>query len=57
MAATLSAGTLTASCEMMWRDAFVEATKSTLLVATGEALTSLFESAAPALGVTMNAGT
>ena len=57
MAATLSAGTLTASCEMMWRDAFVEATKSTLLVATGEALSSLFGSAAPRLGVSIDAGT
>lgn len=53
MAATLSAGTLTASCEMAFRDSFVEATKNTFLFATGEALTSLFNPAAPGLGATI----
>ena len=57
MVATLTAGTLTASCEMMLRDSFVDATKSTFLVATSEALTSLFDSVTPRMGLSMDAGT
>lgn len=57
VAATLAAGTLTNSCQMTWRDSFVGATRNTFIAATDELLTSLFESAALDLGVSLDART
>ena len=57
MTATLVAGTLANSCQMTWRDSLVGATKNTFLTATGEVLTSLFDSAALGLGISLSAGT